>query len=63
MQQLCHIFLERVASRGPTRFDTKDLVDTAEIKQRRIYDLMNILEGCNYVRRISKGTYDWFGFT
>lgn len=32
------------------------------MKMRRIYELMNILEGCNSVRRIAKGEYEWLGF-
>lgn len=32
------------------------------VKQRRIYDLMNILEGCGFIKRTSRRKYTWFGF-
>lgn len=31
------------------------------MKQRRIYDLMNIMEGCGCLKKHSKGKYEWVG--
>lgn len=62
MEHLCLLFLERIAPRQEGNFQAKDLIDETPIKKRRIYDLMNILEGCGFVQRISKGTYYWKGF-
>ncbi len=62
MENLCQLFLEKVASKELKRFEAKDLQEEIPIQQRRIYDLMNILEGCGFVKRICKGTYEWKGF-
>jgi hypothetical protein len=62
MEHLCLLFLNLIASREPGKFEAKELLDDSGIKQRRIYDLMNILEGCGFLRRISKGAYYWNGF-
>lgn len=62
MEHLCLLFLERIAPKNHGNFEAKELLDDSGIKKRRIYDLMNILEGCGFVQRISKGTYDWRGF-
>lgn len=36
-------------------------MDEFNVKQRRIYDLMNIMEGLGCVKKISKGKYQWDG--
>lgn len=38
-------------------FETKVLVEEFGVKQRRIYDLMNIMEGCGCLKKLSKGKY------
>lgn len=62
MNQLCRIFLDKIQGKEFCKFEAKELIDQTGVKQRRIYDLMNILEGCNFVKRVSKGTYIWYGF-
>lgn len=42
-------------------FESKTLVEEFGVKQRRIYDLMNIMEGCGCLGKLSKGKYEWIG--
>jgi sugar-specific transcriptional regulator TrmB len=42
-------------------FDTVSLMKEFRVKQRRVYDLMNIMEGCGCVKKISKKKYEWVG--
>ena len=61
MAHLCKSFLEKHNTFKVHSFDTQGLLDDFKVKQRRIYDLMNILEGCGSVQKISKGKYKWLG--
>ena len=62
MEQLCRSFLQRFEDKSDCEFEARELVELTGVKQRRIYDLMNILEGCDLLQRVAKGKYLWFGF-
>ncbi len=57
MSKLCQAFIERCEQNMSKIFETKALVDDFGVKQRRIYDLMNIMEGCGCLKKLSKGRY------
>lgn len=62
MERLCEAFLTTIGSGGTREFEARQLMEGTGIQQRRVYDLMNILQGCGFVGRISVGRYSWFGF-
>ena len=57
MSRLCHAFIDRCNENDMKVFETKALVEDFGVKQRRIYDLMNIMEGCGCLKKLSKGKY------
>ena len=54
--------MDNIAIKQNYDFEARQLIENTGVKQRRIYDLMNILEGCGFIKRTSKGKYTWFGF-
>jgi sugar-specific transcriptional regulator TrmB len=54
--------MENIAIKENCDFEARWLIENTGVKQRRIYDLMNILEGCRFIKRTTKGKYTWFGF-
>ena len=61
MSDLCASFLEKYNEKEKSQFLAKNLMEEFNVKQRRIYDLMNIMEGLGCVKKISKGKYQWEG--
>lgn len=61
MSKLCQAFIERCNVSENHIFESKSLVEEFGVKQRRIYDLMNIMEGCGCLKKHSKGKYQWVG--
>lgn len=61
MSKLCDAFIQMWTKRTDFIFESKALVDEFGVKQRRIYDLMNIMEGCGCLKKLSKGKYQWVG--
>ena len=62
MKQLCDIFIDKVVKPKVSTFNIDQFQCKEKISVRRIYDLLNILEGCGFIRQISKGTFEWCGF-
>ena len=61
MSKLCEAFIQRCNMNQENIFESKRLVEEFGVKQRRIYDLMNIMEGCGCLKKHSKGKYEWVG--
>jgi len=57
MSKLCETFINKCYHNEIKIFETKTLVEELGVKQRRIYDLMNIMEGCGCLKKLSKGKY------
>lgn len=57
MSKLCETFINKCYHNEIKIFETKTLVEDLGVKQRRIYDLMNIMEGCGCLKKLSKGKY------
>lgn len=61
MEKLCRSFLNEHKDKIPHNFKIVDIRNDFGVKQRRIYDLMNIFEGSGCVKKVSKGNYTWLG--
>lgn len=62
---LCHRFLERFPDYPDLNHDIylDDVATQLNTEQRRIYDIINILESLHLVSRSAKNTYTWHGRT
>ena len=45
---------------SPTgQIDIQDVADVLNVKIRRMYDVTNVLEGCNMIKKIAPRKYGW----
>lgn len=60
MESLCRSFLKKYCN-SSLLIDLSSLADEFNAKLRRIYDMINILEGSEIISKVEKGIYKWKG--
>ncbi|KAG9397337.1 transcription factor E2F-like [Carpediemonas membranifera] len=58
--QISRRFVE-ILSSSPEPLDIAAIANSLDIKQRRIYDITNVLEGCGFIKKEGKKRLKWCG--
>lgn len=62
MENFCYQFYKDYSEKTHEIMTIKELTETYKIKNRRVYELMGILEGFSFVHKMKKvGHYVWMG--
>lgn len=62
MEQFCYQFFKDYLEKTNEVITIKELTEIYKIKNRRVYELMGILEGFSFVQKLKKvGHYMWMG--
>ena len=59
--ELCRKFLSIYGKEGQCMLMLKEITDELGVQTRRLYDIINILEGFCVIRRQAKNSYYWRG--